>query len=77
MDLTPTDEQEAFRAECRAWLVEHLPWEYGVGLPPVRDDLARALVEVAWIRSQGGAEAEELDEALYDLDGFVLGEGDE
>ena len=34
MDLTPTPEQEAFRAELRAWLHEHLPWEYGQGFPP-------------------------------------------
>ena len=40
MDLAPTEEHEAFRAECRRWLREHLPWEYGVGLPPLFDDLA-------------------------------------
>ena len=40
MDLAPTEEHEAFRAECRGWLREHLPWEYGVGLPPLFDDLA-------------------------------------
>jgi len=34
MDLAPTAAQEAIRAECRAWLREHLPWEYGTGLPP-------------------------------------------
>lgn len=34
VDLTPTEEQEALRAECRSWLHEHLPWEYGTGLPP-------------------------------------------
>jgi alkylation response protein AidB-like acyl-CoA dehydrogenase len=34
MDLRPTAEQEQVRAECRAWLREHLPWEYGRGLPP-------------------------------------------
>ncbi|MFN8039862.1 MAG: acyl-CoA dehydrogenase family protein [Acidimicrobiales bacterium] len=47
MDLTPTAEQEAFRAECRAWLHEHLPWEYGTGFPPRFDDLAD---EVAYLR---------------------------
>ena len=47
MDLTPTEEQEAFRAECRAWLRANLPWEYGVGLPPLFDDLAD---EVAFLR---------------------------
>jgi alkylation response protein AidB-like acyl-CoA dehydrogenase len=40
VDLTPTPEQEAFRAEVRAWLHANLPWEYGVGLPPRYDDLA-------------------------------------
>jgi alkylation response protein AidB-like acyl-CoA dehydrogenase len=34
VDLTPTPEQQELRAECRAWLREHLPWEYGTGLPP-------------------------------------------
>jgi alkylation response protein AidB-like acyl-CoA dehydrogenase len=47
MDLHPTAEQEAFRAECRAWLRQHLPWEYGQGLPPRFDDLAD---EVAFLR---------------------------
>ena len=40
MDLTPTAEQRAFRAECRAWLTDNLPWDYGTGLPPLFDDLA-------------------------------------
>ena len=47
MDLAPTAEQEAFRAECRSWLEEHLPWEYGRGLPPRFDDLAE---EVTYLR---------------------------
>ena len=34
VDLTPTAEQEQLRTECRSWLREHLPWEYGTGLPP-------------------------------------------
>ena len=40
MDLTPTAEQRAFRAECRAWLEANLPWDYGTGLPPMFADLA-------------------------------------
>jgi alkylation response protein AidB-like acyl-CoA dehydrogenase len=47
VDLHPTAEQEAFRAECRSWLRDHLPWEYGHGLPPRFDDLAE---EVAFLR---------------------------
>ena len=47
MDLSPTAEQEAFRAECREWLEANLPWEYGVGLPPLFDELAE---EVAFLR---------------------------
>ena len=47
MDLAPTPEQEAFRQECRQWLQENLPWEYGQGLPPLFDDLAE---EVAFLR---------------------------
>jgi alkylation response protein AidB-like acyl-CoA dehydrogenase len=39
MDLTPTPEQRAVRAECRSWLETNLPWEYGQGLPPQFDDL--------------------------------------
>ena len=40
MDLTPTAEQRDFRADCRAWLKDNLPWDYGTGLPPLFDDLA-------------------------------------
>jgi alkylation response protein AidB-like acyl-CoA dehydrogenase len=40
MDLAPTAEQQAFRAECREWLRAELGCEYGVGLPPMFDDLA-------------------------------------
>ena len=47
MDLTPTVEQDAVRAECRAWLEANLPWEYGRGLPPQFDDLAQ---EFAFLR---------------------------
>ena len=47
VDLAPTPEQETFRDECRTWLRAHLPWEYGVGLPPLFDDLAE---EVAFLR---------------------------
>ncbi len=43
MDLTTTDDQEQLRRELRGWLVDHLPWEYGVGLPPRIDDLAEAV----------------------------------
>ncbi|HEY2429910.1 MAG TPA: acyl-CoA dehydrogenase family protein [Acidimicrobiales bacterium] len=48
MDLTPTPDEAAFRAEVRSWLVEHLPWTYGEGLPPRFDDLAE---EVAFLRT--------------------------
>ena len=47
MDLTTTPDQEHLRAEFRAWLHEHLPWEYGVGLPPRFTDLGE---EVAFGR---------------------------
>jgi alkylation response protein AidB-like acyl-CoA dehydrogenase len=59
MDLTTTPEQERLRADVRAWLREHLPWEYGVGLPPRFTDLAEevafgrrwqsALAEAGWV----------------------------
>jgi alkylation response protein AidB-like acyl-CoA dehydrogenase len=47
MDLTPTTAEAALRDDVRAWLREHLPWEYGKGLPPRFDDLAE---EVAFGR---------------------------
>ena len=48
MDLSPTPDETALREEVRAWLVEHLPWEYGKGLPPRFDDLAE---EVTFLRA--------------------------
>ncbi|MGH9096111.1 MAG: acyl-CoA dehydrogenase family protein [Acidimicrobiales bacterium] len=39
MDLRITPEQQELRAELHEWLVENLPWEYGVGLPPRHPDL--------------------------------------
>jgi alkylation response protein AidB-like acyl-CoA dehydrogenase len=48
MDLSATPAQEDLRRELREWLRAHLPWEYGVGLPPRFDDLAE---EVAFLRS--------------------------
>src|SRR4051812_49454712 len=47
MALAPPDAERALRDECRSWLREHLPWEYGRGLPPRFDDLAE---EVAFGR---------------------------
>ena len=55
MDLTETAEQASFRAECRAWLRENLPWEYGKGLPPHFDELAE---EVAYLRDWDGVTIE-------------------
>jgi len=69
MDLSPTNAEEALRGECRSWLREHLPWDYGVGLPPHFDDLAEEVafgrewqaelasgrwVGVAWPEEYGG-----------------------
>jgi alkylation response protein AidB-like acyl-CoA dehydrogenase len=47
VDLTPTPEQQAFRAEVRTWLMENLPWDYGQGLPPRFEDLGE---EVSFLR---------------------------
>src|SRR5438128_5881427 len=47
VDLSPTASEQEFRAELRGWLRDHLPWEYGTGLPPRFDDLAE---EVAFLR---------------------------
>lgn len=72
MDLSPSDDERALRDECRAWLREHLPWEYGKGLPPRFDDLADEVafgrawqaelaagrwVGVAWPETYGGRDA--------------------
>jgi alkylation response protein AidB-like acyl-CoA dehydrogenase len=72
MDLAPTEAERALRDECRAWLREHLPWEYGRGLPPRFDDLAEEVafgrewqaklasgrwVGVAWPEEYGGRDA--------------------
>ena len=72
MDLTPTDAERELRRECRTWLREHLPWEYGRGLPPRFDDLADEVafgrawqaqlaagrwVGVAWPENYGGRDA--------------------
>jgi alkylation response protein AidB-like acyl-CoA dehydrogenase len=43
MDLRTTAEQETLRNEFRTWLIEHLPWPYGEGLPPRFDDLAETV----------------------------------
>src|SRR3954466_3395120 len=48
MDLTLTGPEQALADECRSWLREHLPWEYGRGRPPRFDDLA---AEVAFGRA--------------------------
>jgi alkylation response protein AidB-like acyl-CoA dehydrogenase len=40
MDLTPSAAELEFRSGIRSWLREHLPWEYGEGLPPRFEDLA-------------------------------------
>lgn len=76
MDLTPTVEQQGFRAEARGWLQANLPWEYGVGLPPRPDDLvedvrqgrlwqaklaAAQLVGVTWPTEYGGRGAGPLE----------------
>jgi alkylation response protein AidB-like acyl-CoA dehydrogenase len=47
MDLRPTPEQEAFRAECRAWLAANPPWGDGADGPPRFAALAE---EVAFLR---------------------------
>jgi alkylation response protein AidB-like acyl-CoA dehydrogenase len=72
VDLAPTDSERALRDECRAWLREHLPWEYGRGLPPRFDDLAEEVafgrewqaklasgrwVGIAWPEEYGGRDA--------------------
>ena len=39
MDLRMTPEQQELRGDLHQWLVDNLPWEYGVGLPPRSADL--------------------------------------
>jgi alkylation response protein AidB-like acyl-CoA dehydrogenase len=69
VNLEPTEAEARLRADVRAWLREHLPWEYGKGLPPHFDDLADEVafgrdwqaklaegrwVGVAWSEEYGG-----------------------
>ncbi len=69
MDLRDTPAEAALRAEVSEWLREHLPWDYGVGLPPRFDSLddevafgrdwqaelaAGRWVGVAWPEAHGG-----------------------
>jgi alkylation response protein AidB-like acyl-CoA dehydrogenase len=69
VDLAPTAAESQLRDDVRAWLREHLPWEYGRGLPPRFDDLADEVafgrewqaklasgrwVGVAWPEEYGG-----------------------
>jgi alkylation response protein AidB-like acyl-CoA dehydrogenase len=69
MNLTDTGAEARLRDEVRAWLREHLPWEYGRGLPPRFDDLSDEVafgrewqaklaegrwVGVAWPEEYGG-----------------------
>jgi len=39
MDLAATADEARLRDDVRTWLREHLPWEYGKGLPPRFDNL--------------------------------------
>ena len=73
MDLTWTDAEEAFRAEARAWLVEHLElWKQEIGGEPesgdTREGFAQHLIwermlfedqwaVVSWPKPYGGREA--------------------
>ena len=43
MDLQMTREQQELRAELRAWLVAHLPWEYGTEPPTRSNDLGEVV----------------------------------
>ena len=56
MDLSPSSTEAALRTDICSWLHEHLPWEYGKGLPPRFDDLAE---EVAFGREWQGQLAAE------------------
>ena len=59
MDLTTSSDQDTLREEIRSWLHAHLPWDYGIGLPPRFDTLAetvdfgrswqRQLAEARWV----------------------------
>jgi alkylation response protein AidB-like acyl-CoA dehydrogenase len=51
LNLTPTEDEQRLRRDVRAWLHDHLPWEYGRGLPPRFDDLGD---EVAFLRQWQG-----------------------
>jgi alkylation response protein AidB-like acyl-CoA dehydrogenase len=40
VNLTPSAAELEFRSAIRSWLMAHLPWEYGEGLPPRFENLA-------------------------------------
>jgi alkylation response protein AidB-like acyl-CoA dehydrogenase len=71
VDLAPSPADEQLRTEIRQWLHDHLPWDYGVGLPPRFESLADEVafgrswqaelagggwVGVTWPRRYGGRE---------------------
>jgi alkylation response protein AidB-like acyl-CoA dehydrogenase len=59
MHLSASESHESLRAECRDWLRDNLPWDYGRGLPPRFDSLddevqfgrdwQRRLAEGRWV----------------------------
>jgi alkylation response protein AidB-like acyl-CoA dehydrogenase len=48
VNLAPSAAERQLREDVRAWLRQHLPWEYGRGLPPRFDTLAE---EVSFLRT--------------------------
>lgn len=72
MDLNHSAADDAIREECRLWLEENLPWDYGEGLPPRFESLEQEVefgrgwqarlaegrwVGVAWPEEYGGRDA--------------------
>src|SRR4051795_5235923 len=82
MDLTWTDEQEAFRAEARAWLEANVP--HGLPSGDTRDGFARHLewerhlfeerwAVVSWPEAYGGREASLWEWLLFEEEYYRAG----
>ncbi len=82
MDLTFTAEEEAFRAECRAWLEANVP--RGLGSGDTRDGFAahleweRALFEarfavVSWPKEYGGRGASPMEWLIFEEEYYRAG----
>ena len=83
MDLTFTERENAFRAECRAWLERHVPKE-SLGSGATREGFARHLewerelfdagwAAVSWPKEYGGREASLFEWLIFEEEYYRAG----